>query len=404
MSTTPIQDGPSSARADGWLILLLAAVTAIGPFTLHVLSPALPQISVSLNVSPALAQLMLSLSLVAMALFNLVWGPLSDRFGRRPVLIWALLLGSAGSALAALAPDLWVAILGRLLQAAGASAGMVLARAVAQDIFGSERSAGVIGQITAVMVVAPMIAPTLSGFVVEEAGWRGIFWISSVLCLALVIWSRAGLAETSPEGAPARTVGEMLKGFVIISARPGFWRHAGYAACSLAGFYFFVGITPYVMQEAFGEGPATYGLYFMMLSGTYMVTNFVCGRVTAALGGERTLIFGAVLSLVGPVACAILLFAGIHDPLVLFLPGMIQSFGAGLAVPNAMAGAVAAAPDRAGAASGLLGFSQFLFAAVTTQIGGLLPHEIALTVPLGMILWLTLGLGFLFLLRRPVAA
>lgn len=399
MSSSPVSDAPRSSGGDAWLILLLAAVTAIGPFTLHMLSPALPQISASLGVPAAMAQLMLSLSLVAMAISNLIWGPLSDRYGRRPVLLVALLIGSAGSALAALAPDLWMALGGRLLQAAGASAGMVLARAVAQDIFGSERSAGVIGQITAVMVIAPMTAPTISGFVVEEAGWRGIFWIASVLCLLLVIWTRTGLVESAPGGAPAR-IGEMLRGFAIISARPGFWRHAGYAACSLAGFYFFVGITPYVMEASFGEGPATYGLYFMLLSGTYMVTNFICGRVTEALGGERTLVFGAVLSLVGPAICTVLLLSDVHEPYALFLPGMIQSFGAGLAVPNAMAGAVAAAPDRAGAASGLLGFSQFLFAAVTTQIGGILPHEIALTVPLGMLLWLTLGMCFLFLLRR----
>lgn len=399
MSTTPIPENRPAAGTDAWLILLLAAVTAIGPFTLHVLSPALPQISAGFGVTAAMAQLMLSLSLVAMALSNLVWGPLSDRYGRRPVLLWALMIGGAGSALAAVAPELWVAILGRILQAAGASAGMVLARAVAQDIYGSERSAGVIGQITAVMVVAPMIAPTLSGFVVEETGWRGIFWISSLLCLLLVVWARLGLTESAPTGAPVR-LGGMLRGFAVISARPGFWRYAGYAACSLAGFYFFVGITPYVMQASFGQGPAAYGLYFMLLSGTYMFTNFICGRVTAALGGERTLLFGAALSLVGPVLCTCLLLLGIHEPFVLFLPGMIQSFGAGLAVPNAMAGAVAAAPDRAGAASGLLGFSQFLLAAVTTQVAGILPHEIALTVPLGMIVWLSLGLGFLFLLRQ----
>lgn len=389
--TSPAPDGSAtrSARQDFWLIALLSAVTAIGPFTLHLLAPALPQISAQFDVPPAWAQPLLSLSLVAMGIANLIWG---------------LVLGAAGSALAAMAPELWLAVIGRLLQAAGGSAGMVLARAVAQDVFGSARSAAVIGQITAVMVVAPMIAPTISGMMVEDIGWRGIFWLAAALTALLVIWSRASLVETAPKGGASAKLGDMLRGFRIIGARGGFWRYAGYAACSLAGFYYFVGITPYVMQDAFGQGPAAYGFYFIMLSGTYMVTNFLCGPVTARFGAERTLIWGALLSFAGPTLSGALLLAGFDHPIVLFAPGMLQSLGAGLAVPNAMAHAVAAAPERAGAASGLLGASQFLLAAVTTQIGGFLDHSVALIVPGGEGLMMIVGLLGLALLRRPAKA
>jgi DHA1 family bicyclomycin/chloramphenicol resistance-like MFS transporter len=381
------------------LIVLLAAVTAIGPFTLHALSPALPSISTAFEVPAAAAQLMLSLSLIAMAVATLIWGPLSDRFGRRPVLLIGLGLAALGSALAALAPVLWVAILGRLLQAAGGAAGMVLARAVAQDVFGSERSAGVIGQMTAFMVAAPMIAPTVSGLVVEHAGWRGVFWMSVILCGALVAWSSTRLPETAPASA-GRGVRSLLQGFSLVGQRRVFWRYAGYAAFSLAGFYYFVAITPYVMRATYGAGPALYGIYFMLLSATFMATNFVAGRVSAAFGAERVLMFGACLSLVGPVLTAGLLLAGAAGPLVLFVPQMIQSLGAGLAMPNAMAGAVGAAPERAGAASGLLGFSQFLVASVTTQIAGFLPHDLAVVVPLGMIASIGAGLVCLVALRQ----
>jgi DHA1 family bicyclomycin/chloramphenicol resistance-like MFS transporter len=397
------EDAPQTyeGRGEAWLILLLAAVTAIGPFTLHALSPALPEISKDFDIPAAASQLMLSLSLVAMAISTLIWGPLSDRFGRLPVMLAGMVMAAVGSALAAMAPEIWIAIIGRLLQAAGGAAGMVLARAVAQDIFGSQRAAGVIGQITAVMVAAPMIAPTLSGFVVEWTGWRGTFWMSTLLAGGLVIWTRYGLVESLPARTSGR-LGETLRGIAEISGSSAFWRYAGYAACSLAGFYYFVGITPYVMQAAFGQGPAAYGLYFMLLSATYMVTNFVCGPIGARFGGERVMMFGASLSIVGPALSALLLLAGVREPLVLFAPGMIQSFGAGLAVPNAMAGAVASAPQRAGAASGLLGFSQFLMAAVTTQIAGFLPHSEPLVVPFGMILMLVLGPTCLTAIKRPV--
>lgn len=392
--------GSDRGRGEFLLILLLAAVTAIGPFTLHALSPALPMISSGLDVSAAAAQLLLSLSLVAMAVATLIWGPLSDRYGRRPVLLAGLMIAVAGSALAALAPSLAVAILGRVLQAAGGAAGMVLARAVAQDVFGAGRAAGVIGQMTAFMVAAPMVAPTASGLLVAWVGWRGVFWMSAVLCAVLVLWARASLAETAPAVGASTGPVDLLRGFADVGARRVFWRYAGYASCSLAGFYYFVAITPYVMREAFGQGPAAYGLYFIMLSATFMATNFIAGRVSARFGSERVLMGGALMSLSGPAISAALLLGGMHLPIVLFLPGMIQSFGAGLAMPNAMASAVASAPGRAGAASGLLGFSQFLLASVTTQLGGFLPHDDALTVPFGMAACILAGVLCLALLHR----
>ncbi|MEM1300346.1 MAG: multidrug effflux MFS transporter [Pseudomonadota bacterium] len=389
----------TSARNDFWLIALLAAVTAVGPFTLHALSPALPAVSADFRVPAAAAQLMLSLSLVAMAVSTLAWGPLSDRYGRRPVLVAGLVMASLGSVLAAVAPELWLAVLGRLLQAAGGAAGIVLARAVAQDVFGSERSGDVIGKVTAVMVAAPMVSPTVSGLLVDASGWRATFWMSAILCAALVVWTRLGLAETAVRSTGA-AMRDLLNGFRIVGRRRVFWRYAGYASFSLAGFYYFVAITPYVMRETYGQGAAAYGLYFMMLSATFMVMNFVAGPISARFGQERTLMAGAVLSLVGPMIIMALVLADIRAPWVLFVPGMIQSFGAGLAMPNTTAGAVGAAPERAGAASGLLGFSQFILAAVTTQIAGWLPHDTAFWVPGGQLIWLGLGLACLFLLRR----
>lgn len=386
-------------RSDYLLILLLAAVTATGPFALHALSPALPAISAGFEVSAAAAQLLISLSLLAMAVSTLFWGQLSDRFGRRPMLLAGLVLAAGGSALAALAPVLWVAILGRLLQAAGAAAGMVLARAVAQDVFGSARSTSVIGQITAVMVAAPMVAPSVSGFIVATSDWRGVFWMTAALCAGLVAWTWAGLPETAPSGQGRGGPLAVSRGFAEVARRRAFWRYAGYASCSLAGFYYFVAITPYVMKEAFAQGPAAYGLYFIMLSGTFMVTNFIAGPVSARVGGERTLMFGSLLSLCGPIVSALLLASGVHLPIVLFLPGVLQSLGAGLAMPNAMAGAVSSAPGRAGAASGLLGFSQFLLASATTQMAGFLPHGDALWVPIGMLAVISLGVVCLVVLR-----
>jgi len=381
------------------LVALLAAVTAIGPFSLQALSPALPSIAAGFTVPAAVAQLMLSLSLAAMAVSTLVWGPVSDRLGRRPVMVAGLLMAGAGSALAALAPELWVAVLGRLMQAGGAVAGMVLARAVAQDLYGREGSAGVIGQVTAAMVVAPMLAPALSGLIVETVGWRGIFALVAAAAVVLAGWAGAKLPETAARG-PRQHPRETLRAFLQIGRLRAFWAHAAFGACSLAGFMFFVGAAPYVMEQAYGARPSVYGFFFIPLAAIYMVSNMACGRMTSRFGGRSMIIFGGSCTIAAMVGGLLVMGAGIANPLVLMLPAFFHSVGAGMSVPNAVAGAVGAVPDRSGAASGLLGFIQFLTAACTTQIAGFLPHDVAAPLLLGMTVLATLGLSAFLSLER----
>jgi DHA1 family bicyclomycin/chloramphenicol resistance-like MFS transporter len=330
-----------------------------------------------------------------------MWGPVSDRLGRRPVLVAGMVLAGFGSALAAVAPVLAVAIFGRLLQAAGAVAGMVLARAVAQDLYGRDRAVSVIGQITAAMVVAPMLAPALSGLVVEIVGWRGIFAIVAVGGVLLAAWARARLPETAPKAAP-EPPRETLRGFGLIARRRAFWAHACFGACSLASFLFFVGAAPYVMMETYGAGPSIYGLFFIPLAATYMAANIACGRLTARHGGRRMIVVGGICTIAAMVSGLAVMEIGVNHPLVLMLPAFVHSVGAGLSVPNAVAGAVGAAPERAGAASGLLGFIQFLSAAVTTQLAGFLPHDVAAPTLMGMTLLSAIGLAsYLALSGRP---
>ncbi|MEM9765760.1 MAG: multidrug effflux MFS transporter [Pseudomonadota bacterium] len=384
-------------QTDYRLVALLAALTALGPFALQILAPALPAVARDLEVDAGAAQLLLSLSLVAMAVTTLIWGPLSDRFGRRPVILLGVSLALIGSVIGALAPTLELAILGRLLQAGGAIAGMVLGRAIAHDLYGREGSAAVIGQITAVMVMAPMIAPALSGVIVGQGDWRGIFWAVALLSGILLLAAALRLRETAPGGHEgesfAETLADTARGFREIGSLARFWCYAGFGVASLSGFLFFVGAAPFVMQEAYGRGPTEYGLWFMLVAISYMAANFACGGVSRRLGGDRTLRLGAYVAIFGLMLAALLATLGIHHPLALVGPVMFQSVGAGLAVPNAMAGATAAVPERAGAASGLMGSCQFLAAGVATQIAGLLPHDTALPLSLGMLVLLGVGLA-----------
>lgn len=359
------------------LVALLAALTAIGPFAMQALAPALPVVARDFAVSAAAAQMLLSVSLAAMAVATLVWGPLSDRLGRRPVVIGAMWLAAVGSVVAGLAPDLGIAVVGRVMQAAGAVAGMVLGRAIAQDVYGRQGAAGVIGQITAAMVVAPMVAPVISGLVVEAFGWRAVFVLVTALAVALAFLARARLPETAPPAEP-RGWGDVGRGLIEVGRRRAFWAHAVYGVASFASFLFFVGSAPFVMQEAYGVGPKGYGVYFILLSLSYMAANLICGRVTRRIGEARALRLGAVVAVLGVAVGLVLAAAGMVHPMVLMLPIMVQSLGAGLSVPNAMVGAMGAAPDRPGAASGLMGFCQFLGGGAMAQVAGFIPHATVL--------------------------
>jgi len=261
----------------------------------------------------------------------------------------------------------------------------------------------VLGQITAAMVVAPMVAPALSGLIVESVGWRGIFALVAVAALGLALWVRARLPETAPRGrreSPLAT----LRAFAEIGRLRAFWAHACFGAFSLAGFLFFVGAAPYVMEQAYGARPSVSGFFFMPLAATYMLANMACGRMTSRFGSRRMIVFGGGCTIAAMGVGLMVMSFGVVNPLALMVPAFFHSIGAGLSVPNSIAGAVGAAPERAGAASGLLGFIQFLAAAVTTQIAGFLPHDTAAPTLAGMAVLSTIGLFGFLALERGVAA
>ena len=189
---------------------LLAAITALAPFSLQIFLPALPAIQASFAVAPGVVQLALSLSILANAVANLAYGPLSDRFGRRPVLLVGLAAFIAGSLGCALAPSIELLIGARVVQSIGGAAGMVLARAIVRDLYDRERSASIIAYLTMAMVVAPMLAPTIGAVLLDVASWRAIFVLATGIGVALSWPIIAMLAETrSPE---ARRIGGTFRG------------------------------------------------------------------------------------------------------------------------------------------------------------------------------------------------
>lgn len=351
-------------------LFVLVSLTALGPMSMQIFLPALPAIRNDFAVTGAAAQATLSVSMLAIALSTLVYGPLSDRFGRRPIVIFGLVVYLIGSAICAAAPDIWVLVTGRALQGAGGASGMVLARAIVRDVYSRERSATVIAYLTTAMAVAPMTAPVIGGVLTEFVSWRANFVFIGLIGLAIGVLVLVRLMETHTERETDFGFGEMMRGFGRLLARPIFCGYAFNAAFSLSVFFAFISGAPYVMVDVLHRPASEYGFYFILTAIGFMSGSFVAARISEKVGIDRMILAGSTLSLVTVAGTAGLLAAGLWHPLTLFGPAGVAAFATGLSMPNAQAGAISVNPKAAGTASGLSGFIQMAVGAGVAQTVG----------------------------------
>jgi DHA1 family bicyclomycin/chloramphenicol resistance-like MFS transporter len=362
--TTP----PSAVRPPIWL---LVAMIAIGPFTMQVLVPSLPAMGEALGASTATVQLTVTLYLLSVGAGQLFYGPLSDRFGRRPLLMGGLALYAVASLGAALAPDVTGVVVARMLQAAGACAGVVLARAVIRDVWPREQSASVLGYVTMGMTIAPMFAPIIGSLLEMVFGWRAtmLACLAFVVPLALVAWRR--LPETLPAPQPLPGLVAIWGAYRSVFAHAGFRAHAAITACSTGVFFAFLGGAPYVVVQGMGYSPLVFALAFATISIAFALGNWIAGRMAMRLGLMRLLGTGIALCTGGSLLAAVALLALPPHILDFFLPMAVVAVGNGILQPTSIAGALATRPQLAGTASALVGAMQMGFGALMTFVVGL---------------------------------
>lgn len=352
-----------------WRLLpLLIAMTAVGPVTLNIVMPALPGIVTRLGTDAATVQLTLSLYLLSLACAQLLLGPLSDRFGRRPVVLGGLALAVLASLAAYAASSIGALIAARIVQAAGASTGIVIGRAIIRDLYDRDRAAGMMGLVTTAMVVAPMAAPLIGGILDTAFGWEAIFLFVTLVCGAVLIWAVLILPEThdvSAASAPAVLRHEWAA--LLVSAK--FYAYVLAGGLGSASFFTFLGGAPHVVITLMGRSSAEYGLWFAFNALGYMTGNFTVSRIAQRFGLDTLIIAGIAIEFAGACAAVILSWTMPDGgPITLFVPQFIISYGNGLLLPNCIAGAVSLRPQAAGAASGLTGFIQMAIGAASTQV------------------------------------
>jgi len=373
------EDGVPMVRPNTFsMTALLALLTAFGPVATDMYVPSLPEIGRLLGADPAAVQLTLSAYLIGFAVGQVFYGPLSDRLGRKPTLLLALVLFCVASFICAVAPTIETLIAARALQALGGSGAIVLARAIARDLYSGERAGRELSRMGAVMSFAPVIAPLVGGVVQSEFGWRANFIIIVAIGAATTLITWRSLPETRPRDTarPAAFV-DSLRPFRKLATDRAFTAHLGIIACTYAGLFAWISGSPFVLQDLYGLSPLRFGIAFAAACVGAIAGAAIASSLVMRIGLDRTIGLGVLALAVGGLAMVASLALGAAPVPSIVLSMTVYHAGIMLAMPQAIAGAMSPFPDCAGTASSFVGLAQQTSAAtVGTIVGHLLGQSV----------------------------
>ncbi|HZP70264.1 MAG TPA: multidrug effflux MFS transporter [Pseudolabrys sp.] len=353
------------------LTALLAGLSAIGPLTTDMYLPSLPDISRQLHASTAQVQFTISAYLIGFAAGQILYGPISDRHGRKPVLLGAIGLYCAASLACALSTSIEMLIVARAFQALGGCGGIVLTRAIVRDIYSGAHAGRELSLIGSVMALAPVIAPILGGVVQTGFGWRVTFLVLVAAGLAgsAIVWLL--LPETlNTRAAEPVSLSSMLRSYRVVARSTAYHAYLAITSASYAGLFAWISGSAFVLQDVYGLAPFDFGVAFALGSVGYMTGSAIAARLVVRLGLDGVLGLGGCACAAGGLAVTASVALGLTSSMSLVLPMAIYLAGLGMVLPQGIAGAMTPFPERAGAASSLFGFVQQAAAAVCgTAVG-----------------------------------
>lgn len=333
-------------------IMTLVLISGVAALSLNIFLPSLPSMAAYFGVDYPLMQLSVSLYLAATAVLQVVVGPISDRFGRRPVMMGAAALFTLATLGAILAPNFTVFLACRMVQAAIAT-GFVLSRAVVRDMVPTDQAASMIGYVTMGMSVVPMIGPVIGGALDEAFGWRASFVILALGGVGIMFLIHRDMGETARNRSASFT--DQMRQYPELLKSPRFWGYCLASATASGAFFAYLGGAPYVGTVIYGLTPAELGLYFGAPALGYMAGNFVSGRYSVRFGVNRMVLIGALTCTTGLGLLILIDLAGMAGPLPFFGLMISVGLGNGILLPSANAGMLSVRPQLAGSAAGLGG-------------------------------------------------
>jgi MFS transporter, DHA1 family, multidrug resistance protein len=389
-------------RPAGVVTANLVMQLAFGLLAMTICIPSMQDWPATFGASQPAVQLTFSGFVVAYGGLQLVYGPVSDRIGRKPVLLFGLVLALAGSVMGALAPDLTVLTLARVLQGAGCAAGMVTSRAMVQDLFEGHERTRMMALIGMAMGLCPPLATVVGGQLHVRLGWQSNFWLVAALAAALLVLAWRHLPDRRPPAAPrAGAVQALLAGYARLLRERVFLLFVAVMATTTASFYTFLAGAPIVLK-AYGITPERVGFYIMLIPLAYLGGNLLTSRLVRQRGDQVLMAWGQALTMSSLLLLLGLGLAGLGSPLAFALPLMVLGVGHGLIAPSALSGTVGVIPMLAGSAAAVGGLMQQLSGALGGFVVGLVPHEEQVNLALMMLAWTVLGVLAQVLLHRVV--
>ena len=348
------------------VLLLVTGCLMLQPLSTDLYLASLPSMAGDFGVTPAAVQHTLSLFVIGFGSAQLISGPLSDRWGRRPVLIGGLTLYLLSSIACALAPGLGWLVAARFAQAIGCCTGVVVARAVMRDAYSPDEGARVLARASSLLAVAPILGPVLGSYLQVAFGWRAAFVALALAGLAVWIAALARMKESNIKpNAEAMRVGSLLRGYIDVSRTPAFWAYALPGALSYASIFAFISGTPFILIRVLGVATEHYGFYFALGVLGYLSGTLLCRRLLARVGLQRALLAGTSIGLAGGIGFLLLVLAGVRSAALVVAAQFVVMAAHGINFPCAQSGSIAPFPEKAGAAAGLFGFVSMLGAFVT---------------------------------------
>lgn len=366
-------------------IVTLVAIAGLSALVMNIFLPAMPAMAKDLGVDYSSVQILVSGYIAMTAFVQLIIGPLSDLYGRRPVLQGSLVVLILASLICIVSTSLEVLLAARMFQTA-VVAGLVLSRAIIRDMVPAEQAASMIGYVTMGMTLVPMIGPSLGGVLSETFGWRSNFVAILIAAAFILLLVQRDLGETNINKSVS--IGSQFRAWPKLLTSGRFWGFTLAATFTTGAFFAFLGGAPFVGGNLMGLTPSMLGLQFMFIGVGYIGGNYLSGRYARILGMETMMIAGGLVALVGAAIPLLLFWQGATTALAFFGPQVVIGFGNGLSLPSANAGIVSVRPELAGSASGLGGaitmgggaLVSWLASAITTEETGAMPLLIVMTL------------------------